>query len=94
MIDRPSREILYLNESHLDSLDLEISRVIDVLDEAFRYKAAGATLMPPKTFFHLPGDRFYSAKASCFPPLGYAASKWQSGDPSKRSPGRWARPAD
>lgn len=81
------REILYLNQSHLDSLDLGLSRIVDILEEVFRYKAAGDTLMPPKVFFHLPGDRFYSAMASCCPPLGYAASKWQSGDPTNPSRG-------
>ena len=38
--------------------------------------------MPPKIFFQLAGDRFYSAMASCCPPLGFAGCKWQSGDPA------------
>ena len=89
MIDGPQRmrEIIYLNQSHLDSLDLDLSSIVDILEEVFRYKAAGDTLMPPKIFFHLPGDRFYSAMVSCCPPLGYAGSKWQSGDPGNPSRG-------
>lgn len=81
------REIIYLNEAHLDSLDLELASIVNILEELFRYKAAGDTLMPPKLFFHLPGDRFYSAMASCCPPLGYAGGKWQSGDPANPSRG-------
>lgn len=73
--------IRYLNESHLESLGLDMSAIVDVLEEMFRFKAAGEALMPPKIFFHLEDDRFYSAMASCCPPLGYAGSKWQSGDP-------------
>ena len=80
-------KILYLNEESLESLDLNMSMIVDILEDMFRLKAAGETLMPPKIFFHLEGDRFYSAMASCCPTLGYAASKWQSGDPSNPSRG-------
>ncbi len=80
-------KILYLNAEDLESLDLDMSTIVDTLEDMFRLKAAGKTLMPPKIFFHLEGDRFYSAMASCCPPLGYAASKWQSGDPSNPSRG-------
>lgn len=76
------RDILYLNSAALDGLELDPSSIVDVLERVFRHKASGATLMPPKIFFHVPGDRFYSAMASCCPPLGYAGCKWQSGDPA------------
>ncbi len=81
------QDIRYLNAAHLDALGLETSKIIDILAEMFRYKAAGDTLMPPKIFFHIAGDRFYSAMASCCPPLGFAGSKWQSGDPNNPSRG-------
>ena len=84
---RQIRDIVYLNEAHLDALDLDLSRIVDILDEIFRHKAAGDTLMPPKIFFHVPDDRFYSAMGSCCPPLGYAGCKWQSGDPANPSRG-------
>lgn len=79
------QQIRYLNETHLDSLGLAMPGIVDILEETFRFKAAGDALMPPKIFFHLEGDRFYSAMASCCPPLGYAGSKWQSGDPQNPS---------
>ena len=79
--------ILYLNGAHLDSLGLEPSRVVDLLEDVFRHKARGEAEMPPKLFFQLEGDRFYSAMAGCCPPLGFAGSKWQSGDPANPARG-------
>jgi len=81
------KEIIYLNQSHLESLNLSMSSLIDVLEDVFLYKAKGGTIMPPKIFFHLEKDRFYSAMASCCPPLGFAGSKWQSGYPDNPSRG-------
>ncbi|MDX1459665.1 MAG: ornithine cyclodeaminase family protein [Xanthomonadales bacterium] len=77
-----SHPIRYLNRHHLDSLGLDPSRMVDALEEMFRLHHAGKTHMPPKIFFHLEKDRFYSAMASASPKLGFAASKWQSGDPA------------
>ena len=74
-------ELLYLNASHLDALDLGMSEIVDILEEVFRHKAAGDTRMPPKMFFYTGGDRFYSAMGSACAPLGYAGAKWQSGNP-------------
>ncbi len=81
------RDILYLNESHLETLDLDLRSIVDILERVFAYKAAGETLMPPKVFFQIPPDRFYSSMVSCCPPLGYAGCKWQSGDPVNPSRG-------
>ena len=74
-------ELLYLNTSHLDALDLGMSDIVDILEEVFRHKAAGETRMPPKMFFYTEGDRFLSAMGSACAPLGYAGAKWQSGNP-------------
>ncbi len=75
------QDIVYLNGRHLDQLQLDKSQMVDILEDIFRYKASGETLMPPKVFFHHDEDRFYSAMTSCAPVLGYAGCKWQSGDP-------------
>jgi ornithine cyclodeaminase/alanine dehydrogenase len=82
MISPKRRTIRYLNSDHLDTLDLAPAALVDVLEDMFRLRYAGNTHMPPKIFFHVDGDRFYSAMASASPELGYAASKWQSGDPA------------
>lgn len=78
---KKSHVIRYLNHAHLESLEIEPSAMVDALEDMFRIRHAGSTRMPPKIFFHVEKDRFYSAMASASPELGYAASKWQSGDP-------------
>ena len=50
--------------------------IIDILEAAFRAKAAGKMMMPPKIFFHRHGPRFYSSMVSANPALGYAGCKW------------------
>ena len=42
----------YLTAADLQGLGLTIGRVADVVEEAFRHKAAGAVVAPPMTFFH------------------------------------------
>ncbi len=81
------REITYLNSGHLDELNLSMAEIVDILESAFRLKAAGNISMPPKIFFHHDGDRFYSAMTSSCQPLGFAGCKWQSGDPANPSIG-------
>ena len=82
-----SQPILYLNATDLDGLDLGMRDIVDILEQAFRQKAAGTVMMPPKIFFHFGEDRFYSSMVSCCPPLGYAGCKWQSGDPANPARG-------
>jgi ornithine cyclodeaminase/alanine dehydrogenase-like protein (mu-crystallin family) len=43
--------ILYLNEDSLNSLGLDMSAIVDILEDMFRLKADGQNLMPPKIFF-------------------------------------------
>ena len=75
------RSIRFLSRADLDTLGLGMGEIIDILEEAFRTKAAGKVTMPPKIFFHRHGPRFYSSMVSASPALGYAGCKWQSGDP-------------
>lgn len=76
------RDILYLNAEDLEGLGLGLRRSVDILEEAFRLKADGGAQMPPKIFFHPRGDRFYSSMVSGAQALGFAACKWQSGNPA------------
>ena len=75
------KSIRFLSKADLDTLGLGMGDVIDILEAAFRAKAAGKVIMPPKIFFHRLGPRFYSSMVSASPDLGYAGCKWQSGDP-------------
>ncbi len=42
----------YLTATDTQGLGLTIGRIADVLEEAFRHKAAGHVVSPPMTFFH------------------------------------------
>ena len=75
------KSIRFLSRTDLDTLGLGMGEIIDILEAAFRAKAAGKVIMPPKIFFHRDGPRFYSSMVSASPELGYAGCKWQSGDP-------------
>ena len=75
------RSIRFLSGADLDALGLGMGELVDILEAAFRAKAAGEVTMPPKIFFHRGGPRFYSSMVSASPALGYAGCKWQSGDP-------------
>ena len=75
------KSIRFLSSADLDSLGLGMGEIIEILEAAFRAKAADKVIMPPKIFFHRLGPRFYSSMVSASPDLGYAGCKWQSGDP-------------
>ena len=76
------RSVRFLSGTDLDTLGLGMGALVDILEEAFRAKAAGEVTMPPKIFFHRGGPRFYSSMVCASPALGYAGCKWQSGDPA------------
>lgn len=80
-------DVLYLNSNDLEELGLGLAEIVPVLEEMFRLKAAGDTMMPPKIFFHRHGPRFYSSMVSAAPGLGFAGCKWQSGDPQNPARG-------
>jgi ornithine cyclodeaminase/alanine dehydrogenase len=80
-------DILFLSGTDLDALDLSMAEIVPILEDMFRHKAAGRTMMPPKIFFHRGGPQFYSAMASASAALEYAGCKWQSGDPNNPARG-------
>jgi ornithine cyclodeaminase/alanine dehydrogenase-like protein (mu-crystallin family) len=79
--------ILYLSSGDLEHLGLSMTEIVSILEEMFRLKAAGGTVLPAKIFFHRNGPRFYSSMVSSAPALGYAGCKWQSGDPDNPARG-------
>lgn len=79
-------DVRFLSAADLDTLGLTMAEIVGILEEAFRVKATGDVMMPPKIFFHRHGPRFYSSMVSASPDLGYAGCKWQNGDPE--NPGR------
>jgi ornithine cyclodeaminase/alanine dehydrogenase len=70
----------YLTASNLQGLGLTIGRVADVIEDAFRHKAAGRAVMPTMTFFHRERAQWFNSMVCWIPPLAYAGCKFQSGD--------------
>jgi ornithine cyclodeaminase/alanine dehydrogenase len=79
--------ILYLSSRDLEQLGLSMAEIVPLLEQMFRLKAKGGTVLPPKIFFHREGPRFYSSMVSSAPALGYSGCKWQSGDPANPARG-------
>ena len=84
---QPLSPIVYLSEADLDALDIGMPRLVDVLEAAFRLKHAPDTWLPPKIFYHVEGDRFYTAMLSASAGLGFAIGKYQSGYPDNPASG-------
>lgn len=76
-----SHDILYLSRQDLESLELTLPEIVDLLETVFREKAEGRAIMPPKHWLERGDDRFYSAMSSYLPALNAGGCKWQSGDP-------------
>lgn len=74
-------EFQYIHAPALEKLGFTMHDIVGSLEEAFRVKAQGNVIMPPKVFFHRGGDRFYSAMVSASSDFGFGGCKWQSGDP-------------
>lgn len=70
----------YLTATDLQGLGVSIGRIADVLEAAFRHKAAGTVVSPPMTFFHRERSAWFNSMVCWIPPLGYAGCKFQSGD--------------
>jgi ornithine cyclodeaminase/alanine dehydrogenase len=72
-------EIRYLSRRDVEELGLGMAPVIEAVEEAFREKGLGRTIMPAKHWLAPSERRFYSAMTSVVPSARAAACKWQSG---------------
>lgn len=74
------REILYLSQADVTSVNLPMTEIIGALETAFREKGQGKTEMPPKPGIHPGGgDNFIHAMPAYIPALKSAGLKWVSG---------------
>lgn len=74
------REILYLSQAEVASVNLPMAEIIGALDTAFREKGEGKTEMPPKPGIHPGGgDNFIHAMPAYIPSLKSAGIKWVGG---------------
>jgi ornithine cyclodeaminase/alanine dehydrogenase len=74
-------EILYLSRADMDRVGPSLGEIVALLEQGFKLKGEGRTVMPPKHWVERTNDRFFSAMSSYIPDLGFGGCKWQSGDP-------------
>ncbi len=80
-------EILILGRSDLEALEIDWSAVVDVLEDAFRHKAAGLVQNPPKPAIHPRPESFINAMPAYIGGSDRAGLKWVAGYESNRALG-------
>src|SRR5512139_2179964 len=74
-------EILYLSRADVEAVNLEMSTIIKLLEQAFMDKGHGKVEMPPKPGIHTMPDAFIHAMPAYIPSMRSAGIKWVSGYP-------------
>lgn len=73
-------ELLYLSRADVESLQIPMAAVIEVVEEGFRRKGLGETQMPPKTpIYPRPDKVFLHAMPAYVGGLDAASVKWVGG---------------
>lgn len=73
------RSTLYLNRQTIEEINLPMSKIIEVVEDALTEKAHGRVQMPAKHWMERDADRWFGGMSSLVPKIGYTAMKWQSG---------------
>src|SRR5512135_1090378 len=76
-----TQQLLYLSRADVESVALDMSTIIQLLEAAFKEKGQGQVEMPPKPGIHTQPDAFIHAMPAFIPALGSAGIKWVSGYP-------------
>jgi ornithine cyclodeaminase/alanine dehydrogenase-like protein (mu-crystallin family) len=76
--------LLYLSRADVESVDLGMTEIIDLLEKAFREKGEGKVEMPPKPGIHTKPDAFIHAMPAYIPAMKSAGIKWVSGYPDNQ----------
>ena len=74
-------QILYLSRADVETVNLPMREIIDLLETAFLEKGSGGVEMPPKPGVHTMPDAFIHAMPAYIPSLRSAGIKWVSGYP-------------
>lgn len=82
-----SARFLYLSRADVESVGLEMTTIIDLLEESFREKGQGRVEMPPKPGIHVQTDAFIHAMLAYIPALRSAGIKWVSAFPENHRHG-------
>jgi ornithine cyclodeaminase/alanine dehydrogenase-like protein (mu-crystallin family) len=73
--------VLYLSRADVETVNLPMSQIIDLLEKAFLEKGNGRVEMPPKPGIHTMPDAFIHAMPAYIPSMKSAGIKWVSGYP-------------
>src|SRR5512144_2658405 len=73
--------VLYLSRADVETVNLPMQQIIDLLETAFREKGNGRVEMPPKPGIHTMPDAFIHAMPAYIPSMKSAGIKWVSGYP-------------
>jgi ornithine cyclodeaminase/alanine dehydrogenase-like protein (mu-crystallin family) len=79
--------ILYLSRKDVETINLPMREIIDVLEAMFKEKGLGRTEMPPKPGIHTRPDTFIHAMPAYITSLESAGMKWVSGYPDNQKKG-------
>jgi ornithine cyclodeaminase/alanine dehydrogenase len=77
----PEHKVLYLSRADVETINLPMRQIIDLLEQAFLEKGQGRVEMPPKPGIHTMPDAFIHAMPAYIPALRSAGVKWVSGYP-------------
>lgn len=80
-------QFLYLSQSDVQSVGLDMATIIHLLEVAFQEKGTGHVEMPPKPGIHTQPDAFIHAMPAFIPALHSAGIKWVSGYPANQERG-------
>lgn len=81
------QQVLYLSRADVESVDLPMKEIIDLLEQAFMEKGSGKVEMPPKPGIHTMPDAFIHAMPAYIPSMRSAGIKWVSGYPENHKRG-------
>jgi ornithine cyclodeaminase/alanine dehydrogenase len=73
--------ILYLSRADVETVNLPMQAILDLLEKAFLEKGNGRVEMPPKPGIHTMPDAFIHAMPAYIPSMHSAGIKWVSGYP-------------
>jgi len=75
------QKILYLSRADVETVNLPMKEIIELLEKAFTEKGNGRVEMPPKPGIHTMPDAFIHAMPAFIPSMRSAGIKWVSGYP-------------
>jgi ornithine cyclodeaminase/alanine dehydrogenase-like protein (mu-crystallin family) len=77
----PEQQVLSLSRADVETANLPMQEIIDLLEKAFMDKGHGKVEMPPKPGVHTMPDAFIHAMPAYIPSMRSAGIKWVSGYP-------------